>query len=112
LDNHYQVCWLEIVEKKINQLTDSEQARLYKAVELLERNGTALGEPHVKHLRGKIWELRYRFNKKYFRVLYFCSERGLFVLVLLIVKKNNKTRNVDIQTAERRRLEYLEQLKR
>ena len=69
----------------------------------LERYGTRIGEPYVKHLENDIWELRPLRN----RILFFYWEDNKFVLLHHFVKKTQKTPRKEIDTAIRRKDEYL-----
>lgn len=42
----------------INDLPAADHARIDLAIRLLKEFGTALGMPHARPLRGRIWELR------------------------------------------------------
>lgn len=47
------------VDDEIRALPVSLSARLLRLLETVERVGLEhLGEPHVKHIEGKLWELR------------------------------------------------------
>ena len=69
----------------------------------LERYGTRIGEPYVKHLENNIWELRPLRN----RILFFYWDDNKFVLLHHFVKKTQKTPKKEIETAIRRKEEYL-----
>ena len=47
------------------------QARLRRAVELLTQRNVHTGEPLVRHLEGKLWELRVESNTNIYRLVYF-----------------------------------------
>ncbi len=106
--NLYRIQLVPEMQEIVDQMMNNEEARFTRAVELLERNGTTLKEPHVKKVRGKIWELRYRWSKLNIRVFYFSPERGLFVLLHMITKKTSKTPSKDIAVAEWRMRAYQE----
>ena len=69
----------------------------------LERYGTRIGEPYVKHLQDDIWELRPLRN----RILFFYWNDSKFVLLHHFVKKTQKTPRKEIETAIRRKEEYI-----
>lgn len=108
-ENLYDIEFLRETEKEVDTLTINQQARLYREVKLLEVFGHKLREPHACHLRGKIYELRFRKDKLYFRVLYFSPGGDLFVLLHVFTKKTRKTPLAAIETAERRMSNYLDQ---
>ncbi len=73
---------------------------------MLADYGLQLGAPHSKHLRGKVWELRIGSGRRDYRVLYFAATGRPFVLLHAFVKKTPKTPRGELETAERRLLEY------
>lgn len=72
-------------------------------IQLLQENGTRLGENITKHLEENIWELRPGNN----RVLYFYFENDTFVLLLQFRKKTQKTPRREIEKAKAERDDYL-----
>ena len=70
----------------------------------LERYGTRIGEPYVKHLQDDIWELRPLRN----RILFFYWNDSKFVLLHHFVKKTQKTPRKEIELAKRLKKEYYE----
>jgi len=53
------------VEAEVEALPDDMQARLIRVKQLIEAFGlTALREPHVKHLTGKLWEIRLKRTQR------------------------------------------------
>ena len=67
------------------------------AIDLLERVGTRSGQPHVKHIRDDIWEIRPGDN----RILFFVWKRNFFVLLHSFRKTSTKTPTCEIEKAER-----------
>ena len=91
----------ERVEKFAKRLRQ-ERAFFWKKIAILQKMGTTLKEPHVRHVRGKLWELRFSINGRKIRVFYFLQKPGTIVLLHAIVKKYGKTRTKDIDIAMRR----------
>jgi phage-related protein len=50
-----------------------------------------LGEPHVRHIEGKLWEMRVSGNRLKGRALYVAAIGRRVVVVLAFVKKTRKT---------------------
>src|SRR6202011_2522736 len=50
-----------------------------------------LGEPHVRHIEGKLWEMRVSGNRLEGRALYVAAVGRRVVIVLAFVKKTRKT---------------------
>ena len=65
-----------------------------------------LREPHVKHVEGKLWELRAKSSEGIARGLY-CTVKGRRVIVLhVFVKKSDKTPRAALEIA-RNRMEHM-----
>lgn len=73
-------------------------------IDLLEEQGTRIGEPVTKHLDGEIWELRPLKN----RILYAYFKDNKFILLHYFIKKTQKTPSREIQEAKRRLEDFLE----
>ena len=67
-----------------------------------------IGEPYVKHLEGKLWEMRVKARSGYGRGFY-CAKIGRQVVVLrYFVKKTAQPPLREIETARRRLAELAE----
>lgn len=66
-------------------------------IKILEKYGTQVGEPYIKHLTGDIWELRPLRN----RILFVGWHNGTFVLLHTFIKKSQKTPKREIEQAKR-----------
>jgi phage-related protein len=78
------------------------QARLRRAVELLVQRNVLAGEPLVRHLEGKLWELRVESNTNIYRIVYAFSAGRRIILLHGFQKKTQKTPRREIETAVRR----------
>ncbi len=76
-------------------------------IESLRQYGTAAGEPFMKHLDGKIWELRPLRN----RILFFGYDGNEIVLLSHFIKKTQKTPKREIEKAKRLMNDYIERRK-
>lgn len=70
----------------------------------LEKYGTRMGMPYVKHIRNAIWELR-PLN---IRIFFFYWKGNKFVILSYFVKKKRKTPKEEIERAERLLSDFLE----
>lgn len=87
-------------EKEIASLADDIQARFLHVSELLEELGPQrVNEPHVKKLRGKLWEMRMKGKDGIARAIYFAATGRRLVVVRVFVKKTQKTPNREIDLA-------------
>lgn len=91
----------------IDSLDVHMQAKIVKAIKLLEERGNALREPYSKSLTDGIMELRVQFGSNISRVLYFFYYDGQIVLTHGFVKKTQKTPATEIERAQRYRADYL-----
>lgn len=73
-------------------------------IELLAREGTRIGKPVVKHMEGKIWELRPLKN----RIFFVASVDDGFVLLHHFIKKSKKTPPKELEKARRELADLLE----
>lgn len=72
--------------------------------DLLEENGTRIGEPITKHLEGEIWELRPLRN----RFLYVYIRNRKFLVLHRFIKKTQKTPKKELERAKKKLKDYLE----
>lgn len=93
----------EIVAAEIAALPADMQARFLRLSDRIGRAGLeSLGGPHVKHLEGKLWELRLTGRDGIARALYVTAIRRRVVVVRAFVKKTQKTPPAEIKLALRR----------
>lgn len=80
------------VDDEIRALPVSLSARLVRLLETVERVGLEqLGEPHVKHLEGKLWELRVKSPDGVARGLYVTASGRRLVVLHVFAKKTQRT---------------------
>jgi phage-related protein len=83
---------LDVVDAEIEALPPGLQARLIRLLEMIENVGLEqLREPHVKHLEGKLWELRAKAPEGIARGLYVTVTRRRVIVLHVFVKKSQKT---------------------
>ncbi|MCL2076867.1 MAG: type II toxin-antitoxin system RelE/ParE family toxin [Oscillospiraceae bacterium] len=83
------------------------EAKLYKLLGLLERNGNDLREPYSKFLEDGIFEIRAKQGSNITRVLYFFVVGRKIILTHGFTKKTSKTPLPEIATAKKYRNEYI-----
>ena len=64
-------------------------ARIAKLIE--EKGLERVGEPHVKHLEDRLWEIRLKGRSGISRALYVTAVGKRVVIVRVFVKKTEKT---------------------
>jgi phage-related protein len=93
----------EAVAAEIAGLPADMQARFLRLAERIGAAGLeSLSEPHVKHLEGKLWELRLAGRDGIARALYVTAVGRRMVVVRAFVKKTQKTPRAEIKLALRR----------
>lgn len=98
----------ETVAAEIGSLPANMQARFLRLAQRIEAIGVeGLSEPHVKHLEGKLWEMRLTGRDGIARALYVTVVRKRVVVVRAFVKKTQKTPRPEIELALRRAQEVL-----
>ena len=79
------------------------RARLIRLLEAVENVGLeALREPHVRHLDGKLWELRVKAEEGIARGIYVTATGRRIVVLHVFVKKSRKTPRRALATARQR----------
>ena len=91
------------VDAEIEALPVKLRARLVRLLETVENVGLeALGRPHVKHLDGKLWELRARAEGGIARGIYVTAAERRVVVLHVFAKKSQKTPQRALATARQR----------
>ena len=93
----------QTVEREISTLPVDMQARFAILADRICKVGLeTLGEPHVKHIEGKLWEMRLAGRSGIGRVLYLTVLGRRVVVLRAFIKKTQKTPRSEIETALRR----------
>jgi phage-related protein len=93
----------ETVAAEIAALPTDMQARFLRLAERIASVGLeSLSEPHVKHLEGKLWEMRLTGRDGIARALYVTAIGRRIVVVRAFVKKTQKTPRSEIELALQR----------
>jgi phage-related protein len=83
---------LEAADAEIEALPPGLQARLIRLMEAVEAVGLEqLREPHVKHLEGKLWELRAKAAEGIARGIYVTVTGRKVIVLHVFVKKSQKS---------------------
>ena len=89
------------LKNKTDKNSRIQLQKLSDYIDILRKYGLDAGEPYIKHLKDKIWELRPQRN----RVLFVTWENDSFVLLHTFVKKTQKTPKEEIEKAQRELLD-------
>ncbi len=81
----------EIVDAEVEALPVDMRARLARLAKLIEENDLErVGEPHVRQVEGRLWELRLKGRSGIARALYVTAVGRRVVIVRVFVKKNGE----------------------
>jgi phage-related protein len=80
------------VEKELDSLAADVRQRFLRISELIEKHGrAAMHEPHVKHLEGKLWEMRMKGRDGIARAVFVTAVGERVVVVHAFEKKTQRT---------------------
>jgi phage-related protein len=81
-------------------LPEDMRARLVRIAQLIEEIGLErVGEPHVRHIEGRLWEMRLKGRSGISRALYVTAVGRRVVIVRVFIKKTEKTPQREIDLA-------------
>ena len=93
----------ETVDAELAELPPNMRARLVRIAELIESVGLPnVKEPHVRHVRGQLWEIRLKGKAGIARALYVTARAQRVVVVRAFIKKTEKTPTGEIDLALQR----------
>jgi phage-related protein len=92
----------KVIDLEIGALTQTDTAKVLRAIYRLEDYGTSLPRRYARHIRDKIWELK----EDRYRILYFTFVKNKFVVLRVFMKKTERTPESEIRIAEKRMLDY------
>ena len=110
--NKYTTLFYETADGKIPakdfllSLDYDMRAKMIRTLEILQRNGPSLREPHSKELEDGIFELRARVGTNISRLLYFYDEGRVVLLTNGFIKKTQRTPHKEIDLAKSYRADY------
>jgi phage-related protein len=91
------------VERELDELAADVRQRFLRIAELIERHGPAgVHEPYVKHLDGKLWEMRMKGKDGIARAIYITAQGERVVVLHAFVKKTQKTPQRALEIARER----------
>lgn len=81
-------------------LPEDMRARLARIALLIQQKGLErVGEPHVKHIQGRLWEMRIKGRSGTSRALYVTAMAQRVVILRVFIKKTEKTPRREIDLA-------------
>lgn len=98
----------ELVKAEFAALPCELQARLVRIASLIREDGLEkVGMPYVRHLQGKLWEMRGKGKDGIARSIYVTVTGRRVVIVRSFVKKTQQTPQNEIKIALQRAKEVL-----
>ncbi len=92
-----------VVDDEIGSLPADMRARLVRIGAIIEAVGfQGLPADTVKHLEDKLWELRIRGKDGISRAIYVTAVQQRVVIVLVFIKKTQKTPKQELELARKR----------
>ena len=86
------------VDQELAQMPPRIQARMLRLMELMEKHGANLGEPHTKSLGDELFEIRAKAKEGIGRRL-FCYMQGKRIIILhVFVKKGQEIPKKDLSS--------------
>lgn len=96
------------MDAELEELPVDMLARFRYISRLIEEFGLErVRDPHVKHLRGALWEMRLKGKDGVSRALYVTAVGRRVVVVRVFIKKTQNTPNREIELALRRAKEIV-----
>jgi phage-related protein len=93
----------EVVDAEIASLPKDMQAAFLRLAGRIEAVGLErIGPPHVKHLRDKLWEMRFSGRDGIARAIYVTAAGRRVIVVHAFTKKTRKTPQAALTLADRR----------
>lgn len=97
-----------VVDAELEELLADMLARFHHISQLSEEFGLErVRLPHVKHLRGSLWEMRMKGKHGISRALYVTAVGKRVVVVRVFIKKTQKTPGREIELALKRAKEIV-----
>jgi phage-related protein len=90
----------DVVDAELASLPADMLARFVYITELIEDFGLErVREPHIKHVRGPLWEMRLKGRDGFSRALYVTAIGRRVVVVRVFIKKTEATPDREIKLA-------------
>jgi phage-related protein len=89
-----------VVDSEIAALPADMRARLARIAALIGAAGLEhVQEPHIKHIEGRLWEIRLKGRDGISRALYVTAWQRRVVIVRVFIKKTQQTPRREIEIA-------------
>jgi phage-related protein len=96
----------ERVDREIEAWEQDQRVALARIIALIKAIGIdRVREPHVKHIEGRVWEMRPRAKSGIARALYVTIKGRRIIILRAFVKKTQATPRREIEIAKARAAE-------
>ena len=92
----------EPVKEFLLLLQPKPRGKVLQVIQILAEFGLALPFPYSSQVEGRVRELRARYGKNRYRVLYYCDANRVFVLLHACEKRSQKLPQREIRIAVER----------
>jgi phage-related protein len=90
-------------QAELDGLPADLRASFERIVKLVQAFGLErVHEPYIRHIEGRIWEMRLRGRDRIARALYLTASGRRVIVLRVFVKKTQKTPRREIELARRR----------
>ena len=90
-------------EAEFDALPSDIRAKVVRISKLIEEFGLQnIGSPYVKHVQGKIWEIRASGKDKQARCLYVTARNKRVIILRSFIKKSHKLPKKELEIARKR----------
>lgn len=98
----------EVAKQEVESLPSDMRSRFLRIVALIEIGGLEkVHEPYVKHIEGKIWEMRMSGKDGIARSFYVTAHQRRVIVLRTFIKKSQKTPTQEIARARQRAKEVV-----
>lgn len=92
----------------LNKLSIQESARIIGCLASVEKLGFDCPRVNFRQIKGSLWEIKIRTQKGGYRFFYVCIKKGIIVLLHAYKKQSQKAPKKELEIAEKRMFEVLE----
>jgi len=97
-----------VAEQEVNALPEDMRSRFARIAQLIQDRGLmSVREPYVKHIDGKLWEMRLSGKAGIARSIYVAASGQRVLVLRTFIKKTEKTPQGEIESALARLKEIL-----
>jgi phage-related protein len=92
-----------LVDAELERMPHDIQARMQRIAQLIQSQGLErVREPHVRHLEGRLWEMRLSGRDGIARAIYVTAAGQRLIVVRAFTKKTQKTPRRELDLAHKR----------